>query len=241
MTNFRKTINGDAFDPTTGARVQAGVDVAAWIDSLPPLEPLNRRAMDLTKGERESFVEYATIACAAAVAFGTHLPNAALAAAIENAAAERKALKRSLCDAQSDASSFMEQLHELQERVNTKSDYERGFDVGFSCGREGRADSVSKMHRRAQRAESDVALMSRQSHHWRNAYERMTQIVCDAWDALPVHIREEIESPMLPSGAILPQPRDLVRGVSMLADETRTCDVCGATGELDSRCGRCIR
>lgn len=105
----------------------------------------------------------------------------------------------------------------------------------------GRADSVSKMHRRAQRAESDVALMSRQSHHWRNAYERMTQIVCDAWDALPVHIREEIESPMLPSGAILPQPRDLVRGVSMLADETRTCDVCGATGELDSRCGRCIR
>ena len=97
------------------------------------------------------------------------------------------------------------------------------------------------MHRRAQRAESDVALMNRQARRWKHAYERMTQIVCDAWDALPEHIREEIESPMLPSGAILPQPRDLVRGVSMLAEETRTCDVCGATGELDSRCGRCIR
>ena len=97
------------------------------------------------------------------------------------------------------------------------------------------------MHRRAQRAESDVALMNRQARRWKHAYERMTQVVCDAWDALPVHIREEIESPMLPSGAILPQPRDLVRGVSMLAEETRTCDCCGAVGELDARCGRCLR
>ena len=97
------------------------------------------------------------------------------------------------------------------------------------------------MHRRAQRAESDVALMNRQARRWKHAYERMTQIVCDAWDALPEHIREEIESPMLPSGAILPQPRDLVRGVSMLAEETRTCDCCGAVGELDARCGRCLR
>lgn len=99
------------------------------------------------------------------------------------------------------------------------------------------------MHRRAQCAESDVALMSRQSHHWRNAYERMTQIVCDAWDALPVHIREEITVVRYTrdNSVAYERPRDLVRGVRMLAEETRTCDVCGATGELDSRCGRCIR
>lgn len=102
-------------------------------------------------------------------------------------------------------------------------------------------DGRSTMHRRMQAAQSDVALMNRQARRWKHAYERMTQIVCDAWDALPVHIREEIESPMLPSGAILPQPPDLVRGVRMLAEENRTCDCCGAVGELDARCGRCIR
>lgn len=61
------------------------------------------------------------------------------------------------------------------------------------------------------------------------------------WDALPEHIRKKITTchrSDCVGGCLGP---DLVRGVRMLAEETRTCDVCGATGELDSRCGRCIR
>lgn len=100
-------------------------------------------------------------------------------------------------------------------------------------------DGRSTMHRRMQAAQSDVALMNRQARRWKHAYERMTQIVCDAWDALPVHIREEIESPMLPSGAILPQPPDLVRGVRMLAEEDQTCDVCQRECTTIAICGQC--
>lgn len=104
-------------------------------------------------------------------------------------------------------------------------------------------DGRSTMHRRMQAAQSDVALMNRQARRWKHAYERMTQVVCDAWDALPVHIREEITVVRYTrdNSVAYERPRDLVRGVRMLAEETRTCDVCGATGELDSRCGRCIR
>ena len=102
-------------------------------------------------------------------------------------------------------------------------------------------DGRSTMHRRMQAAQSDVALMNRQARRWKHAYERMTQVVCDAWDALPEYIRDTITKPMELDGSTGCDSPDLVRGVRMLAEETRTCDVCGATGELDSRCGRCIR
>lgn len=100
-------------------------------------------------------------------------------------------------------------------------------------------DGRSTMHRRMQAAQSDVALMNRQARRWKHAYERMTQIVCDAWDALPEHIRDEITTCARKGCAGNCAPRDLARGVTMLAAEDQTCDVCQRECTTIAICGQC--
>jgi hypothetical protein len=75
---------------------------------------------------------------------------------IDDLRAENAKLKAALDTAQGDACAFMMALHELQEQVNTTSDYGRGYDVGYKVGRE----KTSTWIERCEELEAEVAVLN---------------------------------------------------------------------------------